>query len=146
MDSKYVPLVIGGLIPALFYGVASVFQKLSVREGGSVSVYLLAFGAATFLVGALSTAFLPHPPSPIRSILIAGLGGVTFALGAGLISLALVRYDAALAQLAPLYNMNLLVSVTLGLLLFSEFKDLQVSKVLVGTVLILAGGWLVSSA
>ena len=146
MESRYVPLLIGGFIPALCYGLASVLQKWSAREGGSVSAYLIAFGLATFLVGFLSRSVLAESASPPRSFVIAGLGGVAFSVGAGLISLALLRYNAPLSQLAPLYNMNLLISVGLGLLVFSEFRDVQLSRVLVGTVLILVGGWFVSGS
>jgi transporter family protein len=144
--SKYTPLIIGGLIPALLYGLAGVFQKWSAREGGSVSVYLIGFGVATVIVGVVYRAVLSDGASPTTSVGLALLAGLVFGVGAGLISLALIRFDAAISQLAPLYNMNFLITVLLGLLIFSEFRDLQVPRLLAGALLILVGGWVVSGA
>jgi uncharacterized membrane protein len=69
-----------------------------------------------------------------------------FAVGAGLISTAIIQYDASISQLSPLYNMNILVAVTLGLLVFSEWVDVSTPRLLIGTVVILFGGYLVSGA
>lgn len=146
MASKYAPLIIGGLVPALLYGLAGVFQKWSAREGGSVSTYLIGFGLATVIVGVFWTAVQTGSGSPISAIGFSLLGGLVFAVGAGLISFTLIRYSAAISQLSPLYNMNILVTVVFGLLLFSEFRDLNVPTLLAGALLILAGGWIVASA
>jgi len=146
MASKYIPLIIGGLIPALLYGLAGVFQKWSAREGGSVSVYLIGFGVGTVIVGFVYRAVLSDGASPTTSIGFAVLAGLIFSIGAGLISFAVIRFDAAIAQLSPLYNLNFLVTLVLGLLIFSEFKDLQVTRLLAGALVILVGGWVVSGA
>ena len=146
MASKYTPLIIGGLIPALLYGLAGVLQKWSAREGGSVSVYLIGFGVATVIVGVAYRAVLSDGASPINSIGLAVVAGLVFAVGAGLISFAVIRFDAAISQLAPLYNMNFLVTVLIGLLIFSEFRDVELPRLLAGGLLILLGGWVVSSA
>lgn len=146
MESRLTPLVIGGLIPAVLYGVAGVFQKWSAREGGSAPMYLIGFGLATVLSGLVFRAVLGESAAPPRSIVAALLGGGSFGVGAGLVSVALIRHDAALSQLAPLYNMNTLVAVLLGLLVFAEFRELQVMRLAAGTALIVLGGWLVSGA
>ena len=143
---KFTPLIIGGLIPAVLYGLAGVLQKWSAREGGSVSVYLIGFGVATVIVGVVYRAILSDGASPISSIGLAVVAGLVFAVGAGLISFTVIRFDAAISQLAPLYNMNFLVTVLLGLLIFSEFRDVEVPRLLAGGLLILLGGWVVSSA
>jgi hypothetical protein len=49
------------------------------------------------------------------------LAGAAFGAGAGLVSPSIIRYGAAIAQLSPLYNLNVLIIVVLGLLIFSEF-------------------------
>jgi drug/metabolite transporter (DMT)-like permease len=146
MTPRYTPLIVGGLIPALLYGFAGVFQKWSAREGGSVATYLIGFGLATVVVGVASRFFLSEAPGSSASLGLALLGGLAFAIGAGLISLALIRFDAPISQLSPLYNMNLLVTIALGLLFFSEFKDVQAPRLILGALLVLAGGWIVSSA
>lgn len=42
--------------------------------------------------------------------------------------------------------MNTLVAVLLGLLVFAEFRDVQVLRLAAGALLIVLGGWLVSGA
>lgn len=146
MDIRWTPLLIGGFIPALLYGVAGVFQKSSARSGGTVSLYLIGFGLATFLVGWLFRWLLAEPGGSTNSFLFALAGGATFAIGAGLISLAILRFDAAIAQLSPLYNTNVLITVSLGLAIFAEAQNLNVAKLLLGSLLVIAGGLLVSQA
>jgi drug/metabolite transporter (DMT)-like permease len=146
MNSRYLPLIVGGFIPAILYGVAGIFQKLSARQGAPPSTYLITFGLATVLAGLVFRQVLPGNASPIRSVLSAGLAGLSFAVGAGLVSVALIRYAAAISQLAALFNMNTLITVVLGLVLFAEYRSLGVPRLLLGTALILAGGWLVSTS
>jgi drug/metabolite transporter (DMT)-like permease len=146
MDRNMLALTIGGLIPALFYGTAGVVQKANVRAGGTVATYLMGFGLATLLGGLIFQQILGEGPSTPRAWLFAGIAGLSFAAGAGLISFAIIRYEASIAQLSPLYNMNVLVTVGMGLLIFSEFANLNVPRLLIGTITIILGGWLVLGA
>lgn len=146
MDSRLAPLLLGGMIPAVLYGLAGVIQKASARAGGSASMYLIGFGVATVLTGVAFRTVLTDGYGPTRAFALALLGGLAFGLGAGLISLALIRFDAPVSQLSPLYNMNTLVAVALGFVVFAEFRDVQALRLVAGAVLIVAGGWLVSSA
>ena len=146
MESKNIALIVGGLIPALLYGFGGVFQKWSAREGGNVSSYLIAFGLATAIIGIVYRIAMADGPVPTRSIAFAFLAGTVFGVGAGLVSLVIIRYNAAISQLSPLYNLNVLVTVLFGLLIFSEFRDVQVPRLLVGASVILMGGWLVAGA
>ena len=54
--------------------------------------------------------------------------------------------DKDVIQLAPLYNMNTMVAVLIGLWAFSEWKELDMLRLLSGVVLIVIGGTLVSRA
>lgn len=146
MDARMLPLVLGGFLPALFYGIAGVIQKASGRAGGSASLYLIGFGCGTLLAGVIYRQLSSDPPFAARPLALALIAGISFAAGAGLISAVLIRFDASVAQLAPLYNMNTLITVVLGLTLYAEWANLSVPRLLVGTVAILLGGWLVSSA
>ena len=58
----------------------------------------------------------------------------------------LLHLDGQIAQLVPLYNMNTLVAVILALIVFSEWQELQLVKLLLGTVLIVAGAIFVANA
>lgn len=146
VNSKLFPLLIGGLIPAFLYGFAGVLQKLTAKQGGNVATYLVGFGMGTLLLGLVYGELLGRRAGLGQPILIAIVSGTLFAVGAGLISLVILRFDAAISQLSPLYNMNVLVTAILGLLLFAELEQLSAPQLLLGTVLILAGGWLVSAA
>jgi glucose uptake protein GlcU len=146
MDSRLLPLVLGGFIPAVFYGLAGVLQKASARAGASAPLYVIGFGLATFLTGLVYRQIVSDSTFSSRGLLLALLAGALFATGAGLITNTLIQYDASIAQLSPLYNMNILVTVALGLLLFAEWNTVSATRVLIGTVVILVGGWLVSSA
>jgi len=145
-DTKNIALLVGGVLPALLYGIAGVLQKGSARAGGTVPSYLIAFGLATALVGLLGQWLLADGAPSQRSLGLAALAGTLFAVGAGAVSLAIIRYDAAISQLSPLYNMNVLVSVLVGLAVFAELRDLDPTRLLGGTALVLLGGFIVSRA
>lgn len=146
MEHRLATIVVGGLLPALFYGLAGFLQKASARAGGTVSLYLMGFGFATMVMGAIYGLLVIEPRVTLRPLGLAAFAGALFAAGAGLISFALIRFDAPLSQLSPLYNMNILVSVLLGLFIFSELAEVSAIRLLIGTLLVLAGGWLVATA
>jgi glucose uptake protein GlcU len=146
MESRWIPLIIGGFLPALFYGLAGVLQKASARAGGSAPLYLIGFGLATCLTGLVYRQVAGDSTFSAKAALWALLAGTLFAAGAGLISSAIIRYDASISQLSPLYNMNILVTVALGVLIFAEWNAISTPRLLAGTIVILFGGWLVSSA
>lgn len=146
MEARLAPLIIGGMLPALFYGLAGFLQKASARAGGTVSLYLVGFGLATMVTGLAYGALVAEPRLTLRPLSLAVLAGALFATGAGLISYALIRFDAPLSKLSPLYNMNILVSVLLGLLVFSELAEVSPARLLLGAIFVLVGGWLVAGA
>jgi len=146
MSSKLIPLIIGGFIPAVLYGVTGILQKLSAKADGSATIYLICFGTATAIAGVILYFLLPGPIGSLRSIGFALTAGLTFALGAGLISTALINYQAAISQLSPLYNMNIVITVVLGLTLLAEYQNLNAGRLLAGTVLIAIGGILVANS
>ncbi len=146
MEVRWMPLIVGGLVPAFLYGIAGVFQKWSAKAGGTVSIYLIGFGLATFVVGWLFRWLLADSSGSVGSFYFALAGGASFAVGAGLISLAIIRFNAAISQLSPLYNTNVLVTVGLGLLIFAESEQVLVGRLALGTTLIVIGALLVARA
>lgn len=146
MSSELRGMLIGGALPALLYGVTGVLQKMSANAKGGSGMYLIFLGMGTVIVGLLFHVILPEPPITLRPASFALSAGVTFGLGAGLISYALIRHEARISQLTPLYNMNVLVTVIVGLLVFAEYRDLEVVRLLAGTVLLIGGALLVAGA
>ncbi|MEW5960996.1 MAG: hypothetical protein AB1801_24990 [Chloroflexota bacterium] len=146
MSSKLLPFIVGGLIPAVLYGITGIFQKLSAKGGSSAAVYLICFGASTVVMGLLLHLWLREPAGTPGGIGFAFLAGAIFALGAGLISIALLKFQTPIAQLSPLYNTNVLITVLLGVWLLAEGQGLHLGRLLGGTVLLMIGAVLVANA
>lgn len=141
-------LLVGGLLPALLFGVAGLLQKVASRTGAGAGPYLLCIGVGVLLVGTLVTLGSHGAGRTIsgRGMLASGAIGFAWALGTWAVVLGLTRYAAPLAKLAPLYNLNTLVVVVLALVVFAEFRDVAVTKLVAGAALIVVGGALVANA
>lgn len=144
MTNATTGIIIGGILPALLFGVSGVLQKASMQAGIGLGPYLLCIAVGVFGTGAvfygLTSDRLISPASGAYALLI----GVIWALSMGLVEVALNAYHAPLAKLAPLYNMNTLVVVLLALVVFAEWEEVSPLKLLIGTALIIIGGTLVA--
>jgi uncharacterized membrane protein len=139
-------LLIGGLLPAVLFGLAGLLQKIYGRTEGGHGPYLLFIGLGVLLCGGLFWFQEGNRTVTITSGLAATFIGVFWALGMMLVLIGLSKYNAPLAQLAPLYNMNTLIVTLLALAFFAENRDVAVLKLLAGTLLIVLGGTLVARA
>ena len=146
MTSILLGLVVGGLLPALFYGVSSVFAKSSTNAGMSVGGHLFVIGIAVSITGLLFNVLLPGNVPSLMAVASSSMQGVFWGLGTGCVVLGLLKYQAPLAKLVPLYNMNTLVTSGLALVIFAEWRAVNPLQLLVGAGLIVAGGILVSGA
>jgi hypothetical protein len=146
MSKSTLGLVIGGLLPALLFGLSGVCQKSSARAGISVGPYLLIIGCIVVLAGTLVTVFQQEAAVNWRSAGYTTCYGVLWSSGVACIAVALRYFDVQISQLVPLYNMNTLVAVVLGLVLFAEWRDLHAGKLLLGAILIVAGGVLAATS
>ncbi|MEL6937547.1 MAG: hypothetical protein AAFO59_12900 [Cyanobacteria bacterium J06607_17] len=136
--------MVGGLLPALFYGVSSVFAKSSTNAGMSVGGHLFVIGITISITGLLFNVLLPGNVPSIMAVASSSMQGVFWGLGTGCVVLGLLKYQAPLAKLVPLYNMNTLVTSGLALIVFAEWRAVNPLQLLVGAGLIVAGGILVS--
>ena len=141
-------IMIGGILPALFYGVSTIAMKAGAEYKISTSSYLMVIGIVIFLVGLISKRILNFPEATET---FAGLGfaiisGTLWALGTTLVNYSIVKFDTPIAILTPLYNMNTLVAVLGGMLLFAEWKTAQSLPVFIGSVLVVCGGVLLSKS
>lgn len=146
MSPKILGLLIGGLGPALLFGIAGAFSKTSGDAGMPVGPHMMFIGLAVTAVGALFQLLLPGAVPSGWAIASSSLLGFFWAMGMGLVLLGILRYQAPLSQLVPLYNMNTLVTVAIALVVFAEWKDVNGVQLLIGAGLIIAGGLLVSGA
>ena len=146
MTPSYWAMLIGGIIPAVFFGISGAFTKSSTQAGIGTGLYLVCIGLSITLVGICCYLLMPDRNISLRSGFFASLVGMTWAIAAGLVALALTRYGVPVAKLAPLYNMNTLVTVLIGLFLFAEWKDVQALKLLLGTCFVVIGGIIVANS
>jgi uncharacterized membrane protein len=140
MSKQTLALLIGGLLPALLFGVASTFQKTAARAGITTGPYLIAIGSVVLLVGIAVTAAQGDTTATREGVGWACGYGLLWSAAIGCIVLALARYDANLSQLVPLYNLNTLVAVAIGMAVLGEWRDVVPWRVVAGTVLAVSGG------
>ncbi|NER83261.1 MAG: hypothetical protein F6K42_27655 [Leptolyngbya sp. SIO1D8] len=134
------------MLPALFYGVSSVFAKSSSNAGMSVGGHLFCIGIAISVTGLLFNLLLPGNIPSLIAIASSSMQGFFWALGTGCVVLGLLKYQTPLAKLVPLYNMNTLVTAGLALVIFAEWRQANPIQLLMGAGLIILGGVLVSGA
>jgi transporter family protein len=139
-------LLVGGLLPALLFGITGVLQKVYGRAGGGTGWYLPLVGLGVAATGLVALPFLGERAMTVRAGAVALGIGLSWGLGMIAVVLGLDRYGVPLSKLAPLYNLNTLVVVLLALVLFTEGRDVNVPRLLAGAALIVAGGALVARA
>jgi uncharacterized membrane protein len=146
MNSQYLALLIGGILPAVFFGVSGVIQKSSAKAAIGTGPYLMVVGLVVLGVGAFITIFQKDWTINRTSGAYTALYAFLWSMGVACVAIALSRYQAQISQLVPLYNMNTLVAVILGLILFGEWKDLNLGRLFAATALTIAGGILAATA
>ncbi len=146
MTNQATGLLLGGLAPAILYGVVAVLQKTCSQAGISTGVYLILIGLATAAVGAVWHACAGETLVTWKSAGYAVLIGVLWSVAMGLVVLVLTRYTIPLSKLVPLYNMNTLVAVVLGMVLLGEWRHASVWQLLLAALLVVIGGTLAARA
>lgn len=146
MTSKASAILVGGFLPALIYGGSALFQKFSTNLGISISAYLIAVGLGVGIAGVGFYLFDNTVSFSIKASSYAGIFGLTWGIASGLVAYSLLHFNIPISQLVPLYNMNTLVAVLLALVIFGEWQELNIVKLLFGTALIVTGAIFVANA
>jgi hypothetical protein len=146
MNPQTYGIIIGGLMPAILFGVANVFVKSSTEKGISFPLYIVCTGLGTLFVGLVLFCVLRDAKISLLSGGYAFAAGVLWAVAVSGILIALRQYNASISILAPLFNMNTLITVALGLWIFSEWQTVRVPQLVLGSVMILIGGTVVAKA
>src|SRR5262249_39670279 len=118
----------------------------TAKAGIGTGPFLIVVGVVVVLIGGIFTAVERDTTVNWASGLQAGAFGVLWASGIGCIAIALGRYEGQISQLVPLYNMNTLVAVVIGLVALSEWQTVQPGRLLLGAVLTVAGGVLAATS
>lgn len=142
--------LIYGLIVAVFWGIYIVFSKIATSEKhlgvnpSYVSLFML-IGIATVFIGRIVYEGKVVIPQSKIGILFGILSGIFWALGM-ILSLEALKAGADVSKLVPIYNINTLIAVLLGIILLHEIPSgEEIIKVIVGTMLITVGAILISS-
>ena len=146
MSKHTLAILIGGLLPALLYGAAGVLQKTASKTGIGPGPYILIIGVVAVVIGGVITLV-----SQDTSVTWSGAGqtaGFAVLWSAAIVSimLALGRYEGPVSVIVPLYNMNTLIAVLLGLFALGEWEGLNEWRLIAGAVLIVAGGALAGTS
>jgi uncharacterized membrane protein len=141
---SYFPLIIGGLLPAVFWGITAVFQKLSAAASLGPGRYLMLFGAIIAASGALYAYISNEAALNSKGAMYAVAAGLAFSLGTGLLSFALWRFDLPISRVSPILSANVLIPVAVGVVLLGEGSAMNPWLLLLGTALIVAGVILVT--
>ncbi len=146
MSARVIAILLGGVLPALLLGMTGVFQKLSANARIGTGPFLIIAGITTALVGGVFMLLERDTTVGQKSALYTVLFGLVWAVAIGFIGIALRRFDGQISQLVPLYNMNTLVAVLIGLVILGEWQTVDPRKLAVAAILIVIGGVLASRA
>lgn len=144
MSSHTFGLLIGGILPAVMFGLSNVFLKAGTQQGVSTSIAIFMIGAAVMVTGIV--LFFVLPGREWHGAGFSFLMGIMWSVGVACATVALQRFQIPLSSLVPLFNLNTLISVLLALWIFAEWKQVQVPQLLFGALLIVAGGVMVARA
>lgn len=146
MSARVIAILLGGVLPALLLGLTGIFQKLSTNARIGTGPFLIGVGITTAVVGGAFMLLERDVTVNQKSALYTFLFGLVWAIAIGCIAIALRRFDGQISQLVPLYNMNTLVAVLIGLVVLAEWRTVDPRKLAVAAVLIVAGGILAARA
>jgi hypothetical protein len=146
MNDKQMGLLIGGFLPAILFGICGALPKVINRDVIGVGPYLMGLGLSIFIMGALVAGISGNFAFTTRSAGYIFLFGVFWAGAMAAVAIALRRYGSPIGQLVSIYNMNTLVTVLIGLLVFAEWRNVNSTRLLASVVLIVGGGVLAAQA
>jgi len=146
MSSENIALLIGGIVPALLLGIFPLLQKSATNSGIGIGPYIISAGVGIVIVGVVLCFICRDNTFTLTSSSKALFSGVIWAGASACILIALIHYQAPITKLIPLVNTNSLIAVVLGLLIFSEWKNVNVTQLCIATAIIIFGSILVAKA
>lgn len=138
-------IFISGIIPAFLLGIGTVLMKLSLRNGISIPFFITIIGFTVFVCGMIVLYFSKDYAVSLTSTSYATLMGITWSISILCMSYGISKLNVPISIIAPITNSNIIVAVFFGAIIFSEFKSLEINKILIGTFLITIGVIVISS-
>ena len=139
-------ILISGIIPAFLLGLGTVLMKLSLKNGISLPFFITIVGFTVFICGLIAIYLSKDYITSLSSINYAILMGISWSIAILCMSYSILKLNIPITIIDPITNSNVLVAVFLGAIIFSEFKYLEINKILVGTIFIIIGTVIISNA
>jgi transporter family protein len=121
-------------------------MKLSVRAGIGLPLYLAVVGLTVFSFGGLVAFCTGERFATPSGIGFAIAMGIAWSTGIFCMAYGLSVLKLPVSVVAPMTNSNALVAVLVSAVIFSEWKELNALRVVSGTLLIVLGATVISTA
>ena len=134
-----------GLIAAFFFALNTILYKAAQQKGNFSPNYgILMFAIGVIIVSGVFFIASPSFQFEWKSSGLAIISGAVWAVGMICVVVAIYQ-KADVARLAPIYNINTILAVLMGIIFLKEIPDSsQMIRVIGGAVLIVVGAILVS--
>lgn len=139
-------IIVGGLLPAVLFGLIGVLQKLGAQTGMNVFVWVAAFGGAMLLFGCVGILMQDSIEWSSVGIACAAGAGFAYAVGSGALSFAIIHYQEPISKLIPIVNTSTLVAVLAGLIWLNEASKIDIRQLALGSALTIVGASFVVKA
>ena len=146
MSTENIALLIGGIIPAFLLGTLPLFQKYATNGGIGIGPYIISAGIGIIIIGIALCFIFKENSFSLTSSSNALISGVIWAIASAGILIALIHYQTPIVKLIPLINSNSIIAVTLSLIIFSEWKNVNVTQLCIATAMIIFGAILAVKA
>lgn len=146
LSSNILGILIGGIIPAVVFGIGGVFVKASNQQGISLAYYILFTGIGVLIISLIAFFILNERAINFKSGAYAFTMGATWVVGALLVAFALKKYNTPMSIISALNCTACLFTILLSLIIFSEWKETHVVRLIIGSLMIVIGAMLVSTS
>ena len=137
--------IVYGLVAAVFFALNTIIYKVAQQKGNFSPYYgTFMFGLGAILIFGIFLFFNQSFEFEWKSSGLALIAGIVWGIGFLAVAIAIAQ-KADVAKLAPIYNINTLLVVIMGIVFLKEIPDAsQMFRVVAGAVLIVIGAILVS--
>ncbi len=146
MNSNFLGILIGGIFPAVIFGITGVFIKASNQQGISLGYYILFTSIGVLVFSLISFFVFSERTVNFKSGAYAFTAGAIWVIVSLLVAFALIRYSTPISIISALNCPACLFTILLSLIIFSEWKETHVIRLIIGSILIVVGAMLVSTS
>jgi len=139
-------IIIGGLLPALFVGLALTFLKMAGMHGIGAGSSMIIVGLGVCLAGLIAHVLGLSGFGSTKAMVLSLLVGIFWGIGTLLMLFAVSKLGLPMVVSASLAASNVVVVVMISLFILGENSSISLVKLIVGMIAILFGSILVTTA